>query len=785
MTATAFRLPDRLAAKTDPDLIGADEMFFARLATALELAVAEASDRLAATLRLPGGAGQQALDRDQEVRRLAGRLRTLRRFGLDLCLGRMVPARDGSTDAVADPVYIGRTGLTDEEGRRLLVDWRSPAAEPFFGATHAEPMGLASRRRYRWTGGRITDYWDEVFTPEGLTSRAALDDQSAFIQSLGASRTARMRDVLATIQADQDAVIRADSHGTLVVDGGPGTGKTVVALHRAAYLRYADRRLERHRGGVLFVGPNPGYLAYVDDVLPGLGEDGVQTATLRDLVPEGATAERERDPLAERLKQSVALLDVVEAAIDRYERPPRRIERIETDWLDVEIGPSDWQTAFAAPEPGLTHNEAREQVGASLLGLLLDKYAPVDDPWGDDAWGDHAAGDANGDDPDRDPDAADARMERAQLRRALAQSRDFARCLDRAWPLLDAAGVVADLWSVPEYLRECAPHLDDAARRALHREDGRAWTTADLPLIDAARHRIGDPEASIRAQQRAAALARQRAHTERVIEELIASEHDFEGVFTMFFGEYGADMREKLVDVSGLPGTDPDALAGPFAHVIVDEAQELSDAEWRMLLRRCPSRSFTVVGDRAQARHGFAETWIERLERVGLGGAGAAGRAGTAASAIGRPGVEVRSLTVNYRTPEEVMEVAAPVILSAVPDANVPRSIRRSGVPVEHADASRLAPLLADWLATEAEGVAAVISSRGAELAPALASALAGEPRVRWLTPELSKGLEFDLVVLVDDDEEGGGEASGIEEAVDRYVAMTRATRRLVLVTTG
>jgi DNA helicase IV len=192
--------------------------------------------------------GQAALDRDLEIHRLTARLRVLRRFGLDLCVGRMVHA-----DSPV-PVYVGRLGLKDGSGRRLLVDWRSPAAEPFFGATHANPMGLASRRRYRWARGRISDYWDEVFTPGGLTGHAALDDQSAFIASLGASRSDRMLDVLGTIAADQDAVIRAGSSGALVVDGGPGTGKTVVALHRSAYLLYSDPRLARRRGGVLFVG---------------------------------------------------------------------------------------------------------------------------------------------------------------------------------------------------------------------------------------------------------------------------------------------------------------------------------------------------------------------------------------------------------------------------------------------------------------------------------------------------------------------------------------------------
>ena len=286
LSTSAFDLPDHLAAKADPALIAGDERHFAAIAASLEHSIADLTERLDEARRAPGGSGQEAMDRDFEVHRLSARLRALRRFGLDLCLGHMV----GDDD---EPVYVGRLGLTDSAGRRLLVDWRSPAAEPFFGATHANPMGLASRRRYRWTRGRISDYWDEVFTAGGFDGHAAaLDDQSAFIASLGSSRSPQMRDVLGTIQADQDAIIRAGSRGALVVDGGPGTGKTVVALHRTAYLLYSDPRLGHRRGGVLFVGPHQPYLAYVADVLPSLGEEGVQTCTLRDLVPGGSRGAR-------------------------------------------------------------------------------------------------------------------------------------------------------------------------------------------------------------------------------------------------------------------------------------------------------------------------------------------------------------------------------------------------------------------------------------------------------------------------------------------------------------
>ncbi len=234
-TTDVFSLAEH-PAKADPRLIAADEAHFAAIADSLQLSLADLADRRDAALRLPGGTDQAAMDRDEEVHRISVRLRTLSRYSLDLCLGRVV-GTDGET------LYIGRLGLTGGDGQRLLVDWRSPAAEPFFGATHARPMGLASRRRYRWTRGRVTDYWDEVFTSDGLEGHAALDDQSAFIATLGSSRSAQMRDVLGTIQADQDAIVRAGSRGALVVDGGPGHGQ--------------DRRRAAPHGVPPLLGPSP------------------------------------------------------------------------------------------------------------------------------------------------------------------------------------------------------------------------------------------------------------------------------------------------------------------------------------------------------------------------------------------------------------------------------------------------------------------------------------------------------------------------------------------------
>jgi hypothetical protein len=715
LTTSAFDLPNHLAAKADPTLIAGDELHFTAIAESLERSIAELSDRLDAERKARGGIGQAAMDRDMQVHRLSARLRALHRFGLDLCLGHIVGADH------PEPTYIGRLGLTDSTGRRLLLDWRSPAAEPFFGATHGNPMGLASRRRYRWTRGRISDYWDEVFSADGLEGRAALDDQSAFIASLGSSRTPRMRDVLATIQADQDAIIRAGSSGALVVDGGPGTGKTVVALHRTAYLLYSDPRLGHRRGGVLFVGPHQPYLAYVGDVLPSLGEEGVQIATLRDLVAEGATAAIESDQDVVRLKSSADLVKAIEPAVRIYEEPPPNGMTVETDWSDLRLGAADWAEAFDAAEPGTPHNEAREQIWEELLTILMDKN----------------------DDGDVSPDL---------LRKSLLANDELRATLNRAWTLVEAADLVGDLWSVPAYLRKCAPWLRPHDVQTLQRENAQAWTVSDLPFLDAARQRLGDPNASRRKRRRDTAVAAQREQMDRVVDDLIEAADDEYGVglVTMLRGE---DFQDALVDQTVLPSSDPDRLAGPFAHIVVDEAQELTDAEWQMLLLRCPSRSFTIVGDRAQARHGFTESWQERLERIGL------------------DRINLASLTINYRTPEQVMAEAEPVIRAVLPDANVPTSIRSGDVPVVHGSASELHSILDTWLAAQADGIACVIGD----------PTFRATSRVRSLTPELAKGLEFDLVVLIDPEAFG----TGIEGAVDRYVAMTRATQQLVILTSS
>ena len=709
---SSFDLPTSLSHKAAGHRIAADDAHLERLAAALESDIAALEQNLERTLAQQTGDAQGRVEREAGVDHFRRRLRALRGFRRDAVLGRMTPA-DGSA-----PVYVGRLGIRDRDGRSLLVDWRSEVAAPFFTATRADPQGLTSRRRYRWSGGRIRDYWDESLDGGSLGEDESPDDESALLASLGEARTGRMGSVLTTLAADQDAIIRADARLPLVVDGGPGTGKTVVALHRAAYLLYSDPRLRDGGGGMLFVGPHTPYLHYVADVLPSLGEDEVATATLADMVPEGAEAAVENDPAVAQLKGSRALLEAIDPAVGLYEEPPSEPFELDTEWWSVVLEREDWADVFTAVDPSTPHNLAREELWDELAELVAAKLAMhLEEP------------------PDLE-----------EVRRGLGHDPELERVVHRAWPLLEAPDLVGDLFEVPAYLRRCAPTLTAEQVQLLQRAEPRAWTHSDLPLLDAARHRLGDSGAEARSHRHRAAQRERVEEVALTLDELIASDSSEMQELSML---RGADMQEALAAPTPLQIPPPDALAGPFTQVVVDEAQELDDAQWAMILRRCPSRGLTLVGDRAQAAHGFSGSWEQRLARVGI------------------DRMERSTLTLNYRTPAEIMEHAAPMITAAVPDANVPTSIRRSGIPVRHGAVAELEQVVQEWLRAHAEGTVAVIG----------ADAFAARPRVQVLTPQLAKGLEFDLVVLVEPERFGQGAAG----AVARYVATTRSTRELVV----
>ena len=715
MTRTStFQLPARLGHKAAAERIAADDAHLARIEETLAADIARVEQHLSRALARQTGDAQGRVEREATVDHFRRRLRGLRGYRRDAVLGRMSPADGGA------PLYIGRLAVHAQDGTPLLVDWRSPAAAPFFAATRADPKGLLSRRRYRWADGRIRDYWDESLGAGARRADESPDEESALLASLERARTPQMAEVLTTLAADQDAIIRADPRGPLVVAGGPGTGKTVVALHRAAYLLYTDPRLRTGGDGVLVVGPHHPYLHYVADVLPSLGEDGVRTCTLVDLVPEGEQAPPEPDPETAALKGSRAMVTAIEPAVALHEEPPQEAHAVETPWGRAMIEAEDWADAFAAPDPGTPHNLAREQIWEELAEIVGAQLAGHPGP---------------------DP-----------VRVALGQDEELVGRVHRAWPLLQATDVLADLYEVPAYLRRCAPSLSGADRRLLQREEPRRWTLADLPLLDALRHRLGDPGTEARRLRQRAARRETVEEIELMVDYLIDSDSSEMKEMSMLRGE---DLRNALEDSTPVEIAPPDELAGPFAHVIVDEAQELDDAQWGMILRRCPSRSLTLVGDRAQARHGVEESWQERLGRVGM------------------DRVRIATLSLNYRTPSEIMAEAAPVIRAALPDVDVPTSLRDSGVPVRYGRPEELAMVLEEWLGEHEAGTAAVIADSGDRVGP-------GAPygsRVRVLTPDLVKGLEFDFVVLMRPDSYGAGTAG----AVARYVAMTRSTRELVI----
>ncbi|MGO2480115.1 RNA polymerase recycling motor ATPase HelR [Glutamicibacter ardleyensis] len=704
-----FQLSDSLE---DPQIYTAveeDQEHLCRIAQRLTTQRHEVTERLARRGQDRAGILQQSLERDVDLNQLARRLHALDRMGPDACLGFMVNAATGAR------TYVGRVGLADENSGQLLVDWRAPAAEPFFAATHAHPLNLTSRRRYRWRQGKVVDFWDEVFDLAQLAASPSLDEHSSFLASLGANRAGKMQDVLSTIQADQDAIIRSSAKGALVVDGGPGTGKTVVALHRAAYLLHADAPLPSGRGRVLVLGPHAAYTAYVSDILPNLGEEEVLVSTLQNLVPEVHGADFEESYSVAKLKSSRRMLEVVQRAVTVFQQPPAQDLEIETSWADVSVTVQQWMNAVASVEPGTNHNESRSQIRDALEQILIDQLPK---------------------------DCAPA----AQIHAELARNPQLAQAFEDHWPILDPQKLLRALYSIPTLLRFSAPWFANSELESLLREQQSAFTIEDGPLLDAARHLVGEPDVEIARHRRESVLAAEREMMLRVIGDLVAAADDTEDLSSQLRNE---DLQEKLVQQRTDVESSADVLAGPFAHVIIDEAQDLTDAQWAMVLRRCPSGSLTIVGDRAQAASGFTESWEERLGRAGI------------------THCRVSALGVNYRTTQQIMDAAATVIRQELPDANVPRSIRTDGAQVIYANPNQQTELLEQWLGENPLGVGVVIGD----------PAFAATQRIRSLSPAQSKGLEFDLVILNRPERFG----KGIAGAVHRYVAMTRATALLVV----
>ena len=703
----------------------------------------------------PGGTHQWRSERDALALNLESRLAALDIGDLPLCFGRL-DMNEGAR------YHVGRLGLSEADYEPLLVDWRAPAAQPFYRATAADPQGVVRRRHLLTHGREVMGLDDEVFDLDALseTEQATLHGDAALLAALRKGRTGRMGDIVATIQAEQDRVIRADVAGVLVVEGGPGTGKTAVALHRAAYLLYTHRaRLAGN--GVLVIGPNAVFLRYIEQVLPSLGETGVLLATPGEFYPL-VTARRHDPPATARVKSDLRMVKVLRRAVADRQRVPREDLHLPYDKLDLVLDRAICRRARdAGRRSNRPHNPARETVERILLVALLDQVRA-------------GLTELRGSEPEAD--------ELDEIWDELRRSREFRFAMERIWPLLAAPELLNDLFGTPALINSAGRSVLQAEEReALFRERCRDltavdWSVEDVPLLDEAAELLGLPPARARraARRRAGRRRRGASFARAVLEGLrLDMPIDPELLAERYAGE------ERVLSVAERARLD---RTWEFGHVIVDEAQELSPMAWRVLFRRCPSRSMTVVGDLAQTGASWGPaSWAELFDRH------AANRWRKA------------ELTVNYRTPAEIMEVATAVLATAAPGVAPPHSMREEGVPpwAVRATADDLVNVVAGAVRQELEeigdGRLAVIAPTAdaerlaKELSAALPETTVGDHTapldaiVAVLDVAETKGLEFDGVIVV---EPAAIVAESERGMSDLYVALTRATRRLGVVHT-
>ena len=742
-----------------------------------------ASRRMAGVLAHHGGTHQARVERETFSAMYRQQLAQIDAAENGLCFGRL-EFTDGELR------YVGRLGIHSDtdDYEQLLMDWRADAARPFYLATAASPGEVKVRRYIKTRARTVTGLDDEVLDlavadpsrHEGLTGEAAL------LAALNTSRTGSMSDIVETIQAEQDLIIRAPMNGAVVVQGGPGTGKTAVALHRAAYLLYTYRR-QLEKRGVLVVGPNATFLRYIGQVLPSLGETSVLLSTIGDLFP-GVSATAAEPAEVAAIKGRIGMARIIAAAVrDRQQVPAEPLE-IRADAARLRLvataGRDEHAPEFTADNGRLQltprmvaqardrarrsrrpHNQARYVFAREIVNALTRQLAR------------RIGTDVRSDASLMDQDDLD------DLRRELRSDRAVRAAIDTLWPVLTPQQLVGDLLSDPGRLAAAAPRMPAAEQAALRREPDSPWTPADVPLLDEAAEMLGEDDRAIRAEQ-ARRRRQEEAYAQGVL-DIIGRDDESDPEILM-----GAD----IVDASRLAARyeDEESLTAAeraavdrtwaFGHIIVDEAQELSQLAWRMLMRRIPARSLTIVGDVAQTGDlAGLPSWKEALD----------------------PYLQdrwrVEPLTVNYRTPAEIMAVAADVLAEIDPDLKPPRSVRESGRSPWHAQAApgelpAAAVQAAVWLAQQAgDGKLAVIvpESLAAELADAVraalpATAIGADPDltspVVVLTVRQAKGLEFDCVLIA---EPAAILAESPRGHNDLYVALTRATRQVGVVHTG
>jgi DNA helicase IV len=735
-----------------------------------------------------GGTHQARLERDAATAHTRRRLAALNIGNAPLCFGRIDlearPGEDGQERADDDRFYIGRTSVTEADQTPLIVDWRAPVAEPFYRATGVEPMGVVRRRHFQTHGRELLGIDDEVFDAAAADEAGfTIVGEAALLAALDRHRTGRMGDIVATIQAEQDEAVRADLAGILVVAGGPGTGKTAVALHRAAYLLYTHRQRLASRG-VLLVGPSPIFLRYIDEVLPSLGEEDVQLTTVTGLKPQLRARAPEPTAVA-ALKGDARMAQVIQRALRDRERPLRDDLVVGLDGHVLRLRRADSARIVERVRRRRgTHNERRPAVTRMVLDHLREQYrrslvAAYErdirriDP---DAELPLSATDEE-EMLDVPVAAALARGERApddweaELSARLRRTPGVRAALERMWPVLTGAELVHDLFSFPALIRSAAHGVlsrDEHEQLARPRSSSVrevAWTPADVALVDEADALLGPPEAGRpRRRRRRGASHRALEDAQRVVEELGLGSYTTAAEVVERYGG-GAAPNEDGV---GEPRT--------FGHVLVDEAQDLTAMQWRMVGRRCPSGSMTLVGDFGQSsRPGALHDWDA-----------------VRAELPGDEPARVVTLSVNYRTPAEIMTLADRFVAAAAPGVSPARSVRSTGRPPQFLatdDAAELLRVVADAAQNgKGEGGStAVIAPRDlhddlvallADLGAVGGSADAIDAPVTVVDASDAKGLEFDHVVVVEPSRLVTPDASGLRLL---YTALTRATQTLTV----
>lgn len=716
------------------------------------------------TVRAAGSHGSptQRTERDSFATMYEDRLTQLRAVEDRLVFGRL-------DDVHGERRYIGRIGLSNENHEPLLTDWRADAARPFYEATPSNHGDIVMRRHITLSFRDVVGVEDEVLDVHSdqvgeASSNGTLTGEGALLASLNSKRTGKMTDIVATIQAEQDRIIRADLNQAVVVQGGPGTGKTAVALHRAAYLLYTHRRT-LERSGVLIVGPSSTFLHYIDQVLPSLGETGVVSRTISDLIP-GVIATSQDTPHAARLKGQRRMAKAIANAVAARERIPDHLPTIRINGFSVSMLRSDVEQAIAdAKRTRQQHNKARETFVHSMLISMRNRYV----------------------------EKLDYTPEQAELTDVMQQLRmnDVLRkTLNMAWLPMTGEWLIDQLFCKPEQLRRFAPWLDERDVQELIRPKGSPFTASDVPLLDEAMELLGpDPKAVARQK----ALDAKRAEEEQFAQDTLAQAGIGSGIVT----------SQMLVD--NINGMDAELTAQraaadrewTYGHIVVDEAQELTAMDWRMLIRRCPSRSFTIVGDVAQTSAlGGTRSWNKMMDPL-----------------FGPHNWQLNELTINYRNPKEVSQLACDFATAEglyISTVNAVRGVEDSVKRLTLADES----LLIDAIAQQSvELTCAYVSSDGtgrvAVIAPddmirplrkriydelrenlnpkefdRLESQSSWDEQVTICSTQTVKGLEYDAVMVVQPGRIETNAPSRAVAASDLYVAMTRPTQRLLIVRT-